>query len=268
MSEFAIVLEQYQPPPPEKLSALFQAVLGLPKLDATTKAARATGILAEKLDGDQARRLQMALGNMQVPAQAVPQALVPATVKGRRVQWISANAEHFSVRWTFTGPIDFHPWSDVLVISAAVVLHAEKEQVIKTTTDYTLAGHLTATTRGRYPTTTEITHRDVSRDMGMATITLGREPQQLRTLRFRATEMEYATMFSAGEARPTALENFCLLLARIGNFATGAHITDETIELIAAASTTPRLPNSPRFDSEDAFDHYQRWLVARRLQQA
>src|SRR5687768_10877327 len=126
MSEFAVVLEQYLPPPPEKLSALFQAVLGMAKLDATTKAARATGILAEKLDGDQARRLQTALANMGFPTQAVPQERVPSTVKGRRVQWVSANAEHFSVRWTPTGPIDFHPWSEVLVISAAVVLHAEK----------------------------------------------------------------------------------------------------------------------------------------------
>jgi hypothetical protein len=267
MGEFAVILEQYQLPPPEKLSALFQAVLGLPKLDATTKAARAKGVLAEKLDGDQARRLQMALANLQHPAQVVPQALVPATAKGRRVQWIAANAEQLSVRWTLTGPIDFHPWSEVLVISAAVVFHAEKEQVIKTTSDYSLMGHLMAPARGHVRTQTEIAHRDVSRDMAMATVTLGRSPQQLQTFRLRAPELEYVTMLDGGSARPSVLENFCLVLARLGNHATSAHITDETIELIAAANSTPRLPKSPRFESEDEFDHYQRWLVTRRLQQ-
>jgi len=266
MEEFAVVLDQYQPPPTEKLSALFQAVLGLPRLDATTKAAKATGILAEKLDGDQARRLQFALGNLKYPAQSVPQAAVPESVKGRRVQWVLANADQLSVRWTFTGPIDFHAWSDVLVISAAVVRHEEKEQVIKTTTDYSLAGQLMASTRGRYPTTTEIGHRDVSRDMAMATITLGSGPQHLQTFRMRATELEYASMLDPAIARPTALENFCLVLAQIGNQATSAYVTEETVQLIAAANSTPRLPKSPRFDSEDQFDHYQRWLVTRRLQ--
>jgi hypothetical protein len=100
--------------------------------------------------------------------------------------------------------------------------------------------------------------------MAMATITLGRTPQQLQTLRLRAPELEYTTMLG-GDMQPSPLQNFCLVLARIGNHATWAHITDETIELISAANATPRLPKRPRFKSEDEFDSYQRWLVTRAL---
>jgi hypothetical protein len=264
MDQFAVILEQYQPPPAEKMAVLFQAVVGLPKLDAMTKAARATGIVVESVDAEVARKLQLALGNQQCPARIVPQAMVPANVKGRRVQWVFANAEQFSVRWTLTGPIEFYPWSDVLVISAGVVFHSSKEQVIKTVQQYDVLGHLSSTSRGHISTTTEISHKDTSRDMAMATITLGRAPQQLQTLRLRAPELEYTTMLGSN-MQPSPLQSFCLVLARIGTYATSAQITDETIELISAANATPRLPKSPRFKSEDEFDHYQRWLVTKAL---
>jgi hypothetical protein len=267
MEEFAVLLEQYQPPPQEKLSALFQAVCGLPKLDALTKAARAGGIIAEKLNGEQARNLQTALGNLKFPARVVPQATVPTTVKGRRVHWLAAEPAQLSVRWTLTGPIDFYPWSDVLVISAAVVFHQAKEQVLKTVRQSGLMGNAFGGRSVYSPAnyTTEITHRDASKDMAMATITLGNSPQKLQTLRVRHTELEYGTML-AGNAGSSALQNFCLVLARIGNYATTAHLTDETIELIAAAHSSPQLPRSPRFASEVEFDQYQRWLVTRQLQ--
>lgn len=259
MEQFAVVLEQYQPPPADKLAFFFQAICGLPKLDALTKAARATGILVERVDHQVAQKLQLALGNQQCPARIVPQALVPATVKGRRVQWLSADAGQFSVRWTLTGAVDFHPWSDVLVISAGVVFHEEQEQVIKAP-PLSFAGGRNASSH-----TAKIVKIDKSRDMAMATITLGRKPQELQTLRFRAPELEYATMLGEENMLASTLQNFCLVLARIGMHATSAQITDETIELIAAANATPRLPRSPRFESEDEFDHYQRWLVTRAL---
>jgi hypothetical protein len=259
MDQFAVILEQYQPPPAEKMAVLFQAVCGMAKLDATTRAARAGGIVVEQVDAEVARKLQLGLKNQQCPARIVPQAKVPANVKGRRVQWLAADAEQFSVRWTMTGPIEFYSWSEVLVISAGVVFHAAQEQVIKEVAQYGLMGN-------RYSPNyrTEISQRDVSRDMAMATITLGRAPQQLQTLRFRAPELEYATILGPGK-QASPLQNFCLVLARIGTYATSAQITDETIELISAANATPRLPRSPRFKSEDEFDQYQRWLVTRAL---
>lgn len=262
MDQFAVILEQYQPPPAEKLAILFQAVVGLPKLDAMTKAARATGIIVEQVDAEVARKLQLALGNQKCPARIVPQAVVPANVKGRRVQWVAADPGQFSVRWSLTGAIDFYSWSDVLVISAGVVFHASKEQVLKTVQTYGLTG-VGLGVRADYRT--EVSHKDTSRDMAMATITLGRAPQQLQTLRLRAPELEYTTMLGEANMRPSPLQNFCLVLARIGMHATSAQITDETIELISAANATPRLPRSPRFESEDEFDHYQRWLVAKAL---
>ena len=261
MEQFAILLEQYQPPPAEKLAVLFQAVCGLPKLDAMTKAAKAGGIIVEQVDGETARKLHLALTNQKCPSRIVPQAIVPPGVKGRRVQWVAADPTQFSVRWTLTGPVEFYPWSDVLVISAGVVFHESKEQVIKTVETYGIS----PTGRGLRPDyRTEITQKDTSRDMAMATITLGRTPLQLLTLRLRAPELEYTTMLG-GDMQPSPLQNFCLVLARIGTLATSAHITDETIELISAANATPRLPKSPRFASEDEFDSYQRWLVTRAL---
>jgi hypothetical protein len=261
MEQFAVVLEQYQPLAAEKLAILFQAVVGMPKLDAMTKAARATGIVVEQVDAEVAQKLQLALSNQKCPARIVPQAIVPAHVKGRRVQWVAADAEQFSIRWTLTGPIEFYPWTDVLVISAGVVFHEAKEQVIKTVQTYGLS----TSGRGvRSDYRTEISQRDTSRDMAMATITLGRVPQQLQTLRLRAPELEYTTMLGSS-MQPSSLQNFCLVLARIGTFATAAQITDETIALIAAANVKPRLPKSPRFESEDEFDHYQRWLVTKAL---
>lgn len=259
MDQFAVVTDRYEAPPPEKLAALLQGVCGLPMLDARQKASRACGIVAERLPADVAERLRFALGNLQFPASLLPQAVIPATVKGRRVQFILAGSQQLGVRWSPTGKPRFYPWSEVLVISAAVVFRERKEQVLHTVEQH---GLLSGRHMPNY--TTEVTQRDTSHDVAMAAITLGRTPQQLETFRIRATEMEYATMF--GEAqRANPLENFCLLLARIGTHATDAHITDETLELMAAASATPRLPKSPRFDSEDEFDRYQRWLVARKL---
>src|SRR6186997_536501 len=175
MDQFAVILEQYQPPPPEKMAILFQAVVGLPKLDAMTKAARATGIVVEGVDADVARKLQLALKNQQCPARIAPQAIVPPNVKGRRVHWVAADAEQFSVRWTLTGPIEFYPWTDVLVISAGVVFHASKEQVLKTVEGYGVPRMLGHGLQPEYRT--EISHKDTSRDMAMATITLGRSPR-------------------------------------------------------------------------------------------
>lgn len=261
MEQFAVVLEQYQAPPLEKLAFLFQAICGLPKLDATTKAARAIGIVAERLNLEVARRLQTALGNLKFPARLVPQVLVPSTVKGRRVQLVVADADQFGVRWMLTGHPQNYLWTDVLVISAGVVVQAAKEQILKTVE---ITG-LLAQAYGGKSTSTEIIQRDASRDVAMATITLGRAPQQLETLRLRAPELEYATMFGADRVRSSPLENFSLLLARIGSHASAARITDETIELISAANHSPRLPGSPRFESEEAFDQYQRWLVASSL---
>jgi hypothetical protein len=260
MEQFAVILEQYQPPPAEKMAVLFQAVCGMAKLDAMTKAAKAGGIVVEQVDAETARKLQLGLANQKCPARIVPQASVPPGVKGRRVQWVAADPAQFSVRWTLTGPVEFHAWSEVRVISAGVVFHESKEQVIKTVETFGLS----ASGRGFRPDyRTEISHKDTSRDMAMATITLGR-PQQLQTLRLRAPELEYATMLGEN-TQPSALQNFCLVLARIGTHATSAHITDETIELISAANATPRLPKSPRFKSEDEFDSYQRWLVTKAL---
>lgn len=261
MEQFAVVLDEYQAPPLEKLAILFQAICGLPKLDATTKAARAAGIVAERLDREAAQRLQAALGNLKFPARLVPQSLVPSTVKGRRVQLVQADAEHFGVRWMLTGKPQKYLWTDVLVISAGVVFQTAKEQILKTVENTGLM----AQGSGGKSTSTEIIQRDASRDVAMATITLGRAPQQLETLRLRAPELEYLTMFGAEGVRPSALQNFCLLLARIGTQASTAHITNETIELIAAGNDSPRLPRSPRFESEEAFDHYQRWLVTNSL---
>jgi hypothetical protein len=264
MSQFAVVLEQFEPPPAEKLAILFQAVCGLPKIDAGTKAARAKGIVVEKVDGEVARKLQTALGNLKFPARVVPQGLVPEIVRGRRVRWISADAEQFSVRWTQTGAIDFYPWSDVLVVSAGVVYHKSEEQVLKTVRQSGMSAFLGRGGGASY--TTEVSKVDTSCDMAMATVTLGRAVQQLQTLRLRAPELEYATMLDPATIRQSSLNNFCLVLARIGMHATSAQITDETIELIAAAQTTPVLPKSPRFASEEEFDQYQRWLVTRALQ--
>lgn len=259
MDQFALILEQYQPVPTEKMAVLFQAVCGMARLDAMTKAAKAGGIVVEQVDAETARKLQLGLTNQKCPARVVPQASVAVGVKGRRVQWVAADPAQFSVRWTLTGPVEFHAWSEVLVISAGVVFHESKEQVIKTVQTYGLS----ASGRGAPDYRTEISHKDTSRDMAMATITLGRSPQ-LQTLRLRAPELEYSTMLGQN-TQPSALQNFCLVLARIGTHATSAHITDETIELIAAANATPRLPKSPRFKSEDEFDQYQRWLVTKAL---
>src|SRR5436190_21559252 len=109
MDQFAVILEQYQPLPAEKMAVLFQAVCGMAKLDAMTKAAKAGGIVVEQVDGELANKLQLGLANQKCPARIVPQATVPAPVKGRRVQWVAADAEQFSVRWTLTGPIEFYP---------------------------------------------------------------------------------------------------------------------------------------------------------------
>jgi hypothetical protein len=257
VEQFAVVLDQYDSPPPEKLAVLFHAVCGLPLLDARQRAARAGAIVAERLPGDAARHLQTALGNLGFPSRVVPQDLVPESTKGRRVQLVLPTPQQFAVRWKVTGGPQVYPWSDVLVISAAVVFHERTEQVMTTHENWVGRGHLEVHS--------EFSQKDVSRDVAMATITLGRSPDTLETLRLRAPEMEYATIFGEENVRPTPLENFCLLLARIGTLATTAHITEETIELIAAARARPRLPKSPRFESEDDFDEYQRWLVTRRL---
>lgn len=260
MDQFAVLLEQYQPLPAEKMAVLFQAVCGMAKLDAMTKGAKAGGIVCEQVDAETASKLQVALANQKCPARIIPQAAVPAHVKGRRVQWIAANAEQFSVRWTLTGPIESYPWSDVLVISAGVVFHEAKEQVIKTVQTFGVS----ASGRMRSDYQTKISRRDTSRDMAMATITLGRAPQALQTLRLRAPELEYTTMLG-NQMQPLPLQNFCLVLARIGMHATSAQITDETIALISAANAKPRLPKNPRFKSEEEFDQYQRWLVTKAL---
>jgi hypothetical protein len=256
MELYSVVLETYATPPLEKLAALFQAICGWPRVDAITRANRARGIIAERLPAPLANQLQTALGNLGFASQMVRQQSVPASARGRRVQLLLPEKERLGVRWTLTGKPRWYDWQEVAVVSAAVVFHEEKEQVIRTEPmsdwpdRHALAAH------------TEITTRDVSRDMAMATVTLGKSPATLEHLRFRAPEVEYTTILG-DDLRATPLENFCLLLARLGTHAANALITDETIELISASTTSPRLPRSPRFESEDEFDDYQRWLVVR-----
>ncbi len=259
MNQFAVILEAFDPPPPEKLSALFQMLLGLPKLDANQKAGRVRGIVAEDLPEDMAKRLQLALGNLKFSARPVPQIHVPEAVRGRRVQLLSIEPQQLGVRWTITGPLQFYAWTDVLVISAGVVFHRSEEQFLHTTLHRKPIG-------SRYgpQETTEVKKRDISRDIAIAAVTL-RTLSGLETMRLRAPELEYGTMFGEENLRPSPLQNFCLLLARLGTHATAAHVTEETIELMAAAHASPRLPRSPRFESEEEFDSYQRWLVVKNV---
>jgi hypothetical protein len=257
LEAFAVVLHDAALPPPEKLSVLFQAICGMTKADAMTRAARASGIVAERLSADHAQRLQFALGNLKHPAAVVPQNALPEAVRGRRVQLLSVSPEAFGVRWQVTGQPELYPWSDLLVMSAAVVHLQREEQLIE-------AVDTPAPARYRSSLTFETRKRDVSHDVAMASITLGRSRERLETLRMRASELDYATMFG-DQLSGSALQSFCTLLARIGMYATAAHVTEETLELMAAAQTSPKLPTSPRFDREEDFDRYQRWLVAREL---
>jgi hypothetical protein len=256
MQQFALVLDDYVQPPVEQLSALFQAVCGWTRVDAMQRAARVRGILAERLAGPIAGQLATALTKAGMTASIVLQSAMPQTVRGRRVNLLLPEADRLGIRWTLTSQPQWHPWHEVLVMSAGVVFHEAKEQVIRSeaVTHYW--------PRHAVELRTEVTQRDASRDLAMAAISLGTSPQAMQHLRIRAPEVEYATIFG-DDVQPSSLQNFCLLLARIGLRATGASITPETMALIEAGHTSPRLPSNPRFAREDDFDDYQRWLVAR-----
>lgn len=258
MSRYAIVLEAYDPPPVEKLSALFQMLLGLSKLDANQQATRVRGIVAENLPEDIAKRLQLALGNLKHPTRLVPQANVPECVRGRRVQLLSIEPLRLGIRWAITGDLQYYAWSDVLVISACVVFHKSSEQYLVSEPVFPMLRD----PRSRREDVTVVKKRDTSRDMAMAAVTV-RSPRGLETMRLRAPELEYSSMLGEENLRPSSLQNFCLVLARLGTQAAAAHITEETLELVEAAHTSPRLPRSPRLESEDEFDLYQRWLVVK-----
>ena len=252
----AVILDAYSAPPTEKLAILFQAVCGWPRTDAMTRAARARGIVAERLPHITAQRLQEALQNLGFSAAVIDQRNVLPKVRARRVQLLLPEREQLGVRWTLTAKPQWYRWADVAVVSAGVVFHEDREQVIETEA----VEHLWP--RHAMELRTEIKHRDTSRDIAMATISLGSSLANMEHLRIRAPEVEYSTVF--GEAsRPSALENFCLLLARVGLGASQALITPETVELISAANASPRLPKEPRFASETDFDDYQRWLLVR-----
>lgn len=262
MELFAVVLERYERVDTAKLAFLLEANCGFARIDAKQKAAAARGIVAERIARPAAEKLQAALRNLGHSAIVQPQSQIVDNVKARRVHYLVPLPDGLEVRWgNITGHETF-AWERVLVISAAVVFMEETQKVLKVTQGWSISPNSALGVRPDFQT--ETVNRDESRDVAMAMISLERTSGMCDHILLRATELEYKAILGTS-GQPSALQNFALLLAMIGNLSTAALITDETAELIAAASTSPRLPREPRFKNEDEFDLYQRWLLAKRM---
>jgi hypothetical protein len=237
-------------PPSEVLADIFERQAAFPRPVALRLAARARWFVWENAPEEAAAAVAQGLSAAGYSARAVPQAAVVPATAPRRVHVLKLENDALGVQLKYTGPPQWIPWNQVLVLSAGAI----KSQSAKSQTSETqlVSGERIVDTRVQVDITRAIL-ADIYASLH----------DELLYLRLNCHEVNYAETIG-GSIHEGWREKFSLLLARLGLRATSALVSRETEALLAAGLVPDAAAISPYFASEEEFSQYNRWLATTR----
>ncbi|MCC6682246.1 MAG: hypothetical protein IT445_15195 [Phycisphaeraceae bacterium] len=116
----AILQNDLIEPTPQQLVAAFAAIPELTDFDARRRAQEAVGIIAERLDEDQARTLLGALAGQNIAAAIVDESDLPVLPTAYRIHEAHPDGKELLVLDALNRPLTF-AWSNVTLIAAGLV---------------------------------------------------------------------------------------------------------------------------------------------------
>jgi hypothetical protein len=248
---FALVGDVYAPENWQAIAKLLATVLKMPVADATSRAKRSHGFLAENLSGAQAEWLQQALESIGVAAHRMPAKDVVALPRPVRVHelWILDDA--LQVLAGQVGPREAVPWGRIVLIAASPVMKTEHYHHWQTTQDYRTSN-------------LEVTSYAEDSVEWLVDLFASSAAGGFVTYRLMSREINYAEALGADRPDPNVvlkwrLASFCMLIGRMVARAGKAQVSAETVELLRAGPNIDR----PRRNLHglDDFDAYNRWLL-------
>jgi len=251
MSTAAILLETRDSVPVDLLAAAFEQGAAFPRPAALRLAQRARWFAWENAPADAASKVCQSLLDAGISARVVPQSAIVPVSTPRRVHVLNLDEAALGVQLKYTGPPEWIPWPNVLVLSAGAI----KTETTKTEV------HETVTTHGQLLVDSRV-QVDISR-LILADVYAQAADGVLHYFRLNSREVNYAQTIG-GSIQEGWREKFALLLARLGLKATSALVSPETESLLAAGLVPDAAVPSPYFASEADFAQYNRWLATRK----
>ena len=123
--EFALILEEYEPIPPEALVPVLKSRLGMLHFDAMRLAKGSRGIVMERLSRPSADALRSGLADAGFATRIIPQDGVIAVNQPQTARTIELRDDMLDVLWGYTGGSQPIPWENVFLISAGEITKLE-----------------------------------------------------------------------------------------------------------------------------------------------
>lgn len=211
---------------------------GLHPTDATQWIARMPCVSMRPLPKVQAERVLDGLYDLGIAAEARQARSLPTLTPVRAVHDVACLPQGFRVKGLRGEPIHWVPWSKIELIDAAWVAQADETRAIGAPTWAAAVRNAVNTVMGRprqvlgrRPRTMRIT-REPAREL----ILVRREPQ----LALRLSEGDLNYSYLGERLRPTAAENFPLLLDDLCTRASDAYLTKSTRALWKGPDSTAK----------------------------
>lgn len=125
--EYALILEEYEPIPPDDLAPVLKSCLGMLHFDAMRHARGSRGIVMERLSRTFADALHAGLAEAGFRTRIITQEGVIAVDQPQTVRTIGLRDDALDVYWGYTGGPQPIPWENVFLISAGEIVNLEGE---------------------------------------------------------------------------------------------------------------------------------------------
>ncbi|HEX8198896.1 MAG TPA: hypothetical protein VF590_00275 [Isosphaeraceae bacterium] len=237
-----------EPADPHAVRDLLCRVTGIHPTDAMQWVARTPGIWPRPLAEDQTRALLDGLYELGVPAEAWRADLLPNLSPPRTIHDAACLPGGLRITGLRGEPIHWVPWEKVDLVSAGrIVAEDEYRDVAPPGWASAVATGLNALLHRRPPPPRRSRAQRIPRDALGEVLVVRRDPR----IAFRIVEdkMNYAAL--GDRLRPSARENFPLLLADLCAGATGAYLTPPTRALLEGGD-----PGDSEFPSSQALLEY------------
>lgn len=236
------------PEDPRAVRDLLCGVTGIHPTDAMLWVARAPGVWPRPLAEGEVRELLDGLYELDVPAEAWRADLLPSLSPPRTVHDASCLSEGLRIKGLRGEPIHWVPWDMIELISAGMITQGDEYRDI-TPPGWvnTVSGGLNALI-GRAPVSARRQRAmRIPRDPAAEAIIVRRDPRI--TLRVVAGQMNYASL--GDRLRPSATENFPILLTDLCARAGQAYVTRPTLAMLTGGD-----PSGAHFPSSQALLDY------------
>lgn len=230
------------PEDPQGVRDLLCGVTGIHPTDAMLWVARAPGVWPRPLAEGEVRELLDGLFELGVPAEAWRADLLPSLSPPRTIHDAACLPEGLRIKGLRGEPIHWVPWETIELISAGLIIQDDEyRDVAPPGWVNAVSGGLNALI-GRAPASARRQRAmRIPRDPAAEAILVRRDPRV--ALRIVATQMNYASL--GDRLRPSAAENFPILLTDLCARAEQAYVTPPTLAMLNGGdSSEAHFPSS------------------------